>query len=135
MTEVAAAAMTRDQAERLTERIREAARDLNRASDEMARMRRAHPEAFTAQATPERLVYLIQAGEDGPVKIGSARDPQARLRALQTASPLKLRLHVTVPGGYAKERELHERFGYFRMNGEWCEPIPEIFDWFRMEAI
>ena len=38
------------------------------------------------------MIYFIQAGEHGPVKIGVAQNPSARLAALQTGSPTPLRL-------------------------------------------
>lgn len=94
--------------------------------------------ATQPSAPPKRkptFLYLMQMGDDGPVKIGVAVDVEARRRTLSTAAPRPLRVICALPDSAHREREIHERFGYFRMNGEWFEPIPEIFDWFRMEAI
>lgn len=73
-------------------------------------------------------VYFIQQGTDGPIKIGSSVDPQARLRALQTANPHPLRLLAKAPGDVRDERALHERFSEHRINGclEWFSPAPDL---------
>lgn len=65
--------------------------------------------------------YLIQAGEQGDVKIGSTRlDPRERLKALQTGSSEPLRL-VKVLAGRDLERQLHARYAPFRTRGEWFD--------------
>lgn len=76
--------------------------------------------------TKARLVYLIAADISGLIKIGSAVDPQARLRTLQTGSPEPLRLIDTRPGGEAHERELHRRFSHLRAHGEWFHPDADL---------
>lgn len=73
-------------------------------------------------------VYFIQAGEDGPVKIGTAEDVAARLSELQTGSPAPLQLLGYVSGGRADEQMLHRRFAALRMRGEWFSPAPELID-------
>lgn len=121
------AEMDADSARRLTERIRQAARELSFAS--ASRRGAARP------AAPERHLYLMQLGEDGPVKIGSAGDVAARRATIQTGSPYPVHVRFVLTGLACREREMHLRFRYFRISGEWFEPIPEIFDWFRLEAI
>lgn len=64
-----------------------------------------------------RTVYFIQAGEAGPVKIGTTRDPQKRLRMLQCAHPDVLELRLAVPE--ADEVLFHQRFSHLRIRGEW----------------
>lgn len=65
-------------------------------------------------------VYAIQAGdESGPVKLGKADDPRARLAALQTAHWLKLTLLRVWKGERAEEAMLHLRFAPLRLAGEW----------------
>lgn len=72
--------------------------------------------------------YLIQAGDDGPVKIGSTyKRPDERLRALQTGSSEPLRLLKVLEGAH-HERHLHARFAQFRTRGEWFDA--QILDWF-----
>jgi hypothetical protein len=76
-------------------------------------------------------VYLIQLGENGPVKIGRGNSPEQRLRELQTSSPIELRLLGTRPGGARAEAELHKQFSANRIRGEWFrfndEMIPAFF--------
>jgi hypothetical protein len=74
------------------------------------------------------VIYLIQSGEDGPVKIGITNaDPMRRVAQLQTGNPIPLRLRASISGDASVERHLHSRFGQFRLNGEWFEPDPSIF--------
>lgn len=81
-----------------------------------------------------RAAYFVQAGEAGPVKIGTARDPQKRLRILQCAHSEDLRLRLVVPE--ADEACFHHRFSHLRIRGEWfrfegtlqallCSPDPK----------
>jgi len=74
----------------------------------------------------EQFVYVIQVGNDGPVKVGIATDPQARLEQLQTANPFPLRLLATFSGGASLEREIHKRLAIHRMNGEWFHPHADV---------
>jgi len=64
-------------------------------------------------------VYFIRAGEEGPVKIGWAVDPQQRLAVLQTAHHEELVLLRVLDGEQPEERQLHRRFGPHRIRGEW----------------
>lgn len=75
-----------------------------------------------------RFVYFIEATGSCRIKIGSAGDPVARLREMQTGSPYELKLLVFIPGGYALEQELHERFARLRDRGEWFIADAEIFE-------
>lgn len=72
-------------------------------------------------------VYFIQA-DAGAVKIGRAKDPESRLRQLQTGSPDKLQMLHVVPGDAELEASLHRRFGTVRIRGEWfgAEYLPII---------
>jgi T5orf172 domain len=64
-------------------------------------------------------VYFIQAGRDGPIKIGYAHDPLTRLEGLQTAHHEELRLLMTVADNGTIEMQLHERFADLKIRGEW----------------
>lgn len=65
------------------------------------------------------MIYFIQEGEDGPIKIGSASDPQVRLGDLQVGNPTELRIVATRAGDARFERYLHRRFVLGRLRGEW----------------
>jgi hypothetical protein len=69
-------------------------------------------------------VYIIQAGDDGDVKIGWAVNPPDRLKNLQTGNSLELRLlHFERIGSKRAagrvERWLHQEFEGHRIRGEW----------------
>lgn len=66
-------------------------------------------------------VYMIYAAEVGLFKIGVTKDPQARLKALQNASPDKLELVWSVPAmdTLAVEKKLHRYFAQRHHHGEW----------------
>lgn len=64
--------------------------------------------------------YFIQAGVDGPVKIGIAEDVEERLKQLQTGCPDDLRLIGRIRGNC--EADLHKRFERLRLRGEWFKP-------------
>lgn len=75
------------------------------------------------------MIYFIQQGWDGPVKIGFAGSfaaAQARLQTFQTGHPSTLRLLNAIDGDMAHEAELHARFAEHRVRGEWFRPAPEI---------
>ncbi len=79
------------------------------------------------------MIYFIQIGEDGPIKIGFTKSPIAyRISALQTASPYLLTLVGLIDGDEQAEQSLHEKFSEFRMKGEWFEPQSEILEFCRV---
>lgn len=63
-------------------------------------------------------VYVIQAG-DGPCKIGHTANLGPRLKTMQTASHVQLRLVAAYEGGEPEERALHAQFAALRIKGEW----------------
>lgn len=63
------------------------------------------------------------------VKIGYATNVNKRRRALQTASPVKLEVLMTIPGDMADEKLLHKQFAAHRMEGEWFRWCREISDY------
>ncbi len=75
--------------------------------------------------TDKSLVYFI-ASANGPIKIGIANDIEQRLRGLQTANPVALRLLASRTGGRAQEQEYHKRFAAHRLHGEWFDQHPDI---------
>lgn len=71
-------------------------------------------------------VYFIQSGDAGAIKIGIARNPEKRLRGLQTSHHEKLHIRVVTSGGAAQEQAYHARFAEHRLHGEWFEQHPDI---------
>jgi hypothetical protein len=82
----------------------------------------------------EDVIYFIQAGKAGPIKIGLTYDVSLRLSILQIGSPLPLRLLAIQPGKRDVEISLHERFSALRLHGEWFEPAEELLDYIRENA-
>ena len=75
------------------------------------------------------VVYFIQQGDGGPVKIGVTEGcASRRLDQLQVGSPEPLCLIGTVRGDVRTEQEFKERFARFRVRGEWFEPSFEIMN-------
>lgn len=74
------------------------------------------------------MIYFIESRRAKAIKIGLARDPEKRLRTLQTASPTKLRLIATCPGGPREEMLMHRRFASIRLRGEWFRATRELYE-------
>ncbi len=68
------------------------------------------------------MIYFVQAGQRGPVKIGYVEHPSGmdrRLDSLQIGNCEQLYLVTSLPGGLDREREFHRRFAEGRLRGEW----------------
>ena len=83
-------------------------------------------------------IYFIQADNVELVKIGYAENVKARLRIIQTISPVRLKLLLVLNGDRATEKHLHRYFGKYRAHGEWFLPSKELMDFikkpFRIEC-
>jgi hypothetical protein len=66
-------------------------------------------------------VYFIRAGEEGPVKIGTAENVNARLHALQNAHYAELTVIRLLEGDHHLELQIHERFKARRIRREWFD--------------
>lgn len=84
----------------------------------------AHPSPQPSDAADDH-VYFIKSASGG-IKIGKANDVPKRLRALQTAHPVRLELLATCSGGRVREQWYHRRFARHRLHGEWFEPHRDI---------
>lgn len=73
-------------------------------------------------------MYIIQMENTGQVKIGTARNPWKRLIGLQTASPYKLNMLYFTMATDQDEKDNHELFKKYRLQGEWFLPHPSIFE-------
>lgn len=74
------------------------------------------------------MIYFIQAGENGPIKIGRSNDVEKRLKQLQTASAEKLKIlwKYDVENDKKVESELHKQLQHERIDGEWFRPSEEV---------
>jgi hypothetical protein len=73
------------------------------------------------------VIYFIQRGANGPIKIGRAVEPEVRLRSLQTGNSEPLRILLTIPGTAKREAEIHAALAESRISGEWYRPTQQVF--------
>lgn len=87
-----------------------------------------HRPVETIWGRSQGFIYFIAAGDKPEwVKIGfTAGDPNARLRALQTGCPLKLRLLRAISAPAAAEAEIHDVLRDERGIGEWFRLTPYV---------
>jgi len=71
-------------------------------------------------------VYFVQAGQQGPIKIGWSQDVPRRIAELQVANASRLSLVAVVPGKMRDEATTHERFAHLRLGAEWFQDAPEL---------
>lgn len=71
-------------------------------------------------------IYFISNGES--VKIGFSKDPEKRLKNLQTANPVELKLLYFEKGNSNIESRLHKLFSKDRIQGEWFNFSDEILE-------
>jgi hypothetical protein len=72
-------------------------------------------------------VYFIRwAAHKGPIKIGWADDPEARLAQIQNMSPVPLIILNTLDCEPEQEFALHYHFAHLRLYGEWFKPKKEL---------
>jgi len=66
-----------------------------------------------------KYIYIIQAKNGGPIKIGIAINPRMRLKELQIGNPNELQIIKLIEGGIKEERELHRKFKKYQLINEW----------------
>jgi hypothetical protein len=71
-------------------------------------------------------VYFIQAGEDGPIKIGYSARPENRLRELQLGNWQDLFLLKKIRGSSELEATYHSKFADAHIRSEWFHPIAPL---------
>lgn len=80
----------------------------------------------------KRWIYFIQRGQDGPIKIGIAKDVGKRLSDLQVGCPEKLRVLAQFQTSSIRaEYYMHSEFAHLRLGGEWFRADPELVDFAR----
>ena len=71
------------------------------------------------QSKSGKYIYIIQAKNGGPIKIGIAIHPRMRLKDLQIGNPNELQIIKLIEGGIKEERELHRKFKKYQLTNEW----------------
>lgn len=100
--------------------------DLESWSQEPATPTRRSSVPVLPPVPPGQCVYFVQGVDGGPIKIGTSRDVEDRVRTLQCASPVRLRVVGVVAGGAHLEATLHQRLAKHRLHGEWFAAVPEV---------
>jgi hypothetical protein len=73
------------------------------------------------------LIYVVQALDGGPVKIGCSDNVPVRIKQLETHYGQPLALLATMEGGKDEERTIHARFAEHRLGrSELFRPVAEI---------
>lgn len=83
--------------------------------------------AFGKKATG--YVYFIQGYCGGAIKIGYSKEPETRLKSLQTGYPDTLRILLLVPGSEKTEQYFHMKFEIYKLQGEWYKPDQVLLDY------
>lgn len=81
-------------------------------------------------------VYIISEGDDGPVKIGLAKDPIARVRTMQTGNPRRLRIEYVLVGDGELEALMHEYWEDYAIRSPNASKLPGSApktEWFEPE--
>jgi hypothetical protein len=77
------------------------------------------------------MIYFIQQGQFGPIKIGYSTNPEQRFAAIKTSHHAHLRLLGEIEGSEKDERRLHEKFAPHRIRREWFAPSQDLIDYIR----
>lgn len=79
--------------------------------------------------------YFIQAGEDGPIKIGTSmgRNLHGRLRSLQCGNPQRLRVVGVTTSSENPEYVCYACWSHLRIMGEWFQATEELCQWIMRE--
>ncbi len=72
------------------------------------------------------MIYFVQAGLNGPIKIGSSKKPLNRLSVMNVVWYEELYLRGLMPGWTHAEYDIHERFAKDRIRGEWFHPSDHL---------
>lgn len=74
------------------------------------------------------IVYFVQSGDFGPIKIGFTMYLPKRMMQLQCGSPHRLTVLLTVDGSASLESAFHKSLSEYRISGEWFSPTGEVFN-------
>jgi len=77
------------------------------------------------------MIYFIQNGQNGDIKIGTSQSPKKRLAELQIGTPSKLKLLKTINGNKNDEMKLHQQFHHLKIRGEWFKLSDELLNYIR----
>lgn len=81
------------------------------------------------------MIYFVQAGKNGPIKIGqTSNGVEDRIAQLQSGCPYELKLLWLYTGDDFTESEIHGRFRQEKIRGEWFRPSQKLLRFIREEC-
>jgi len=84
------------------------------------------PSVPPQRSDDDPFIYFIRAGENGPIKIGFARDVEKRRTGLQPSTHEQLIILATVRAPLYTEGLLQHHFEEEHIRGEWFRPSPRL---------
>jgi hypothetical protein len=82
------------------------------------------------------VIYFVRRESGGPIKIGTTKNLGNRLALLRAECGERLDVLGALPGSFAGEHALHEKFRHLRHSGrEWFNPDPELLDFIDNETM
>lgn len=80
------------------------------------------------------IVYFIQTGQYGNIKIGYTKYLAQRIKTLQTGCAENLQLLGFINGDKGKERALHKQFREYHIKGEWFKLNSELIEYINLHS-
>ena len=75
------------------------------------------------------MVYFIQAGANGPIKIGASSVPQIHLDRLQQGNHEELKIVAEIPGEQNLERKVRDDLKAFERGRKWFDATDEVLNY------
>ena len=75
------------------------------------------------------MVYFIQAGANGPIKIGASTVPQIHLDRLQQGNHEALKIVAEIPGERNLEKKVRRDLQAFERGRKWFEATDEVLNY------
>jgi len=75
------------------------------------------------------MIYFIQSGDNGSIKIGETNNINRRLATLQVGTSEKLTLLGFLDNDLETEKDMHLKFSEYRLRGEWFKPAKELLEY------
>jgi hypothetical protein len=73
-----------------------------------------------------RYIYVLKDVNSPTFKIGIAQNVEKRRRALEKQSGRKIQLKISFVGSQKEEKEMHDKYKKYRLEGEWFRWNSEI---------
>ena len=78
------------------------------------------------------MIYFIQEGKNGSLKIGYSRNNiKRRLSQFQVSSSRDLYLLCFIDGDIGMEKRIHNTFHSIKDRGEWFHPYPHLIEYIK----